>query len=497
MTLYPRLSRLILGAGLLLLGLWLAGCSITTPQSSLDPKGPVAQTQLDLFLLTVYVCTGIFVLVGGALVWVVWRFREKPGDDAKPMPSQGHGNPLIEIGLIGASIFLLVIIAIPTLRAIWFTHDLPEDQPYYEGSKLGAYMERGLISPENKDEVLEINVYGWQWWFAFEYPQLGITTANEFVMPKDKVVKFNLRGYDVIHSFWLPKLGGKVDIVPGRKNWMWLMAEEEGYYFGQCAEYCGEAHAYMLFRAEVVSDQKFNEWIASYKEGAPAPAGFQMQPTADKPEPTNQDHWMAWSAQNAKDPQSLLTGDKQKDDITQGAQLFFGEGKCIVCHAIDGSPAAGPSAPNLTKLGERKSVAAGILNHYTENGGIDAVKQQENIFEWVSKSHFYKPGNLMYERMDAGLIDYKYSGLTYGAMSNVGLTDKNLTTAGVSKEQLALLKEDPNAPITAVVSDQLVLRHIVEKIEDNPEMMDKLAEVSGWLTDDQFRKITAYLQTLK
>ncbi|WP_309396782.1 cytochrome c oxidase subunit II [Cerasicoccus maritimus] len=497
MTRYPRFRRLFSRLGFLLMCLWITGCSITTPQSSLDPKGPVAQKQLELFMITVWVCTLIFVLVGGALVWVVWRFREKPGDENKPMPSQGHGNPLIEIGLIGASIAFLVVIAVPTLRAIWFTHDLPEDQPYYQESKLGAYMDRGLISPEEKDNVLEITVRGWQWWFSFEYPQLGITTANEFVIPKGKVVKFNLRGYDVIHSFWLPKLGGKVDIVPGRKNWMWLMAEEEGYYFGQCAEYCGEAHAYMLFRAEVVSDEEFNDWIASYKEGAPAPAGFQMEPTDETPEPTNQDNWMAWSMANAKDPQSLLTGDPSKDAITAGAQHFFGKGKCMVCHAIDGSPAAGPSAPNLTKLGERKSIAAGILNQYTEDGGLDAEKQRENIFEWISKSHFYKPGNLMYERMDAGLIDYKYSGLTYGAMSEIGLTDKDLTSAGVSKEQLAELKEDPNAAITAVVSNQLTLRHIVERIEDNPEMMDKLASVSGWLTQKEFHELTAFLQSLK
>ncbi|GHC12888.1 cytochrome c oxidase subunit II [Cerasicoccus arenae] len=491
MTTSPRFRRFLQRAGFLALSLGLAGCSFTTPQSSLDPKGPVAREQLDLFYLTVWVCLGIFILVGGALVWVVIRFRERPGDDAKPMPSQGHGNPMIEIGLIGGSIFLLVIIAIPTLRAIWFTQGLPEDKPYYEESKLGTYI-KGELAPEEKDNVLEINVYGWQWWFAFEYPQLGFTTANEFVMPVGKVVKFNLKGRDVIHSFWLPKLGGKVDIIPGRKNWLWLMADEEGYYFGQCAEYCGAAHAYMLFRAEVVSEDKFNEWVADYKQGAAAPSGFTAKPTAENPHPTNQDNWTAWAKQNAQDPQSL-----PQDDATKGAQVFMGKGKCIVCHTIDSSPAGGTIGPNLTKLGQRKSVAAGILNHYTEDGGLDEAKQAENLLNWVAYSHRYKPDNIMYYQMGAGLADLQYQGLTYADLSKVGITDKQLTSAGVSDEQLAELKANAGDPLTSIVSDQMTLRRIIKPLEDNDEKLAELAKVSGWLSPEEFKQVAVYLQSLK
>lgn len=539
MTIISRLRRLTTWAMGLALMLGVGGCSFTTPQSSLDPKGPVAQVQLDLFYITVWVCLGIFIVVGGALVWVVWRFRERPGDDAKPMPSQGHGNPLIEIGLIGASIFLLVIIAIPTLRAIWFTHDLPEEQPYYAESKLGAYFE-GPLSYEEKDNVLEINVTGWQWWFAFEYPQLGFSTANEFVIPKGKVVKFNLRGEDVIHSFWLPKLAGKVDLIPGRKNWMWLMAEEEGYYFGQCAEFCGDAHAYMLFRAEVVSDEAFNEWVADYRKGAAAPGGFQAEPTEETPNPTHQDDWMAWAKLNATDRDQL-----PDNNVTKGAQLFMGKGQCLVCHAIDGSPAQGASAPNLTKVAQRKSLAAGILNHYTDGGtDIDAVKQREHFYEWVAKSHEFKPGNLMYYRSDAGLMNLKSSGLTYAdlvainhpgeapsiadiedqlklmhapekleeekkkiqpfvgaAMDNladaIAATDKQLRGEGVSEQQLTELQANAGADLSAVIDSQYTLREIVEPIEEDPKKLEKLAEVSGWLTDEEFQQIADYLMTLK
>ncbi|MEO0795208.1 MAG: cytochrome c oxidase subunit II [Verrucomicrobiota bacterium] len=540
MIISPPIARILSRLGLFLLTLGLAGCSFNLKQSTLDPKGPVAREQLDLFYITVWVSLGIFIVVGGALVWVVWHFRERPGDEDKPMPSQGHGNPLIEIGLIGASIFLLVIIAIPTLRAIWFTHELPEDQPYYEESKLGAWY-GGEISKEAKDDVLEITVDGWQWWFGFEYPQLGIVTANEFVIPKGKVVKFNLRGRDVIHSFWLPKLGGKVDLMPGRKNWMWLMADEEGYYFGQCAEFCGDAHAYMLFRAEVVSDEEFEKWVAEYKQGAPAPSGFKSKPTAEKPEPTHQDDWMEWFKQSASNPDKLMTGNKKQDDITKGAQLFMGDGKCIVCHAIDASPAAGVIGPNLTKVAERKSLAAGILNHYTEDGGIDAVKQQENFIEWIARSHHYKPGNLMYYDMDAGLANLKTIALTYADLlalhhegkaisaeelatvfaqlsdrsqrkdlknemgkeaynaldDAISATDKMLSSAGVSRKELAALKSNPGADITSVVTQPMTLRRIVEPIEEDPAQLQKLAEVSGWLTEEQFKQIAKYLLTLK
>lgn len=496
MTVFTRLRRFFHWAALVALTLGVAGCSFTTPQSSLDPKGPVAHVQLELFYLTVWVCLGIFIVVGGALVWVVWRFRERPGDENKPMPSQGHGNPLIEIGLIGASIFLLVIIAIPTLRAIWFTHELPEDQPYYEESKLGNYL-KANISSEEEDNVLEINVYGWQWWFAFEYPQLGFSTANEFVIPKGKVVKFNLRGVDVIHSFWLPKLAGKVDLMPGRKNWMWLMADEEGYYFGQCAEFCGEAHAYMLFRAEVVSDEEFNAWVDDYQQGAPAPGGYKAEPTADKPKPTHQDDWAAWAKAN-------VDGALPDNAVNRGAQIFMGKGKCLVCHAIDSSTAGGATAPNLTKVAQRKSLAAGILNHYTDGGaGLDPTKQAENFEEWIKHSHFYKPGNLMYYRSDAGLIDLQYSGLSYANLEKVGITDKNLTSAGVSQEQLAKLKANPNAPFSSIVSDQAVLRGIVESVEEGKskderaEALQKLSEVSDWLTDQEVADLRAFLMTLK
>ena len=187
--------------------------------STFVTKGPVAETQYDLFMLTVWVTLGIFIAVGGAFAFAIIKFRERPNDD-RPMPSQGHGNPLVEIGLIGVSILLLVIIAVPTLKGIWYTHDTPEDPESF----MGAWYKGEELAEEESENPLIVKVIGYQWWWAFEYPQLGITTANEMVIPAGKVVHLELRSSDVIHSFWLPRIAGKVDLIPGRTNSMWIQA---------------------------------------------------------------------------------------------------------------------------------------------------------------------------------------------------------------------------------------------------------------------------------
>jgi cytochrome c oxidase subunit 2 len=337
---------------LLMIAFASAGCSFKTRQSFLDPKGPLALVQYDLFMVTVWVTLFIFLAVGGALLWAVIRFRERPGDADKPMPSQSHGNPLVEIGLIGVSVLLLVIIAIPTLRAIAYMHELPNDGT----SHLGQWYS-GTLSQEDLEDVLTVNVTGYQWWWAFDYPQLGVTTANELVIPKGKVIKLNLRSADVIHSFWLPKIAGKVDLIPGRANWMWILADEEGHYYGQCAEFCGSAHAYMLFRSDVLSDEDFCAWVDRQK-------------------------------QESTEPLDVV--------VAKGRELFTAK-TCIQCHTIRGNALAmGIKGPDLTHIATRKTLAAGILDNCDERGQIDASIQKENLFNWIKNSQHIKPGNLMY-----------------------------------------------------------------------------------------------------
>lgn len=454
------MNKIILGIlGLLLIVLYVTstiGSDPVTHQSTLDPKGPIAQMQLDLFMVTVWLTLGLFIAVGGALLYAVFKFREKPGDEDKPLPEQGHGNPLTEIGLIGGSVFLLVFIAVPTVKGIWLTHELPVDQPYYEPSKLGTWF-KGDISEGEEDKVLEVNVYGWQWWFSFEYPQLGITTGNELVIPKGKVVKLNLRSVDVIHSFWLPKIAGKVDLMPGRTNWMWILADEPGHYYGQCAEYCGEAHAYMLFRSDVMETEDFEAWVSKTLKGSAAPNGFTAPSTEGTP--TLKDNWAAWSKASRENPESVIN-----NSVARGAQLFMGSAQCIVCHAVDNSPAAGNRGPNLTQVAFRKSLAAGILDNQGDvPGEVDDPKQLDNLYNWVSKSQLYKPGNLMYFT-DAGLINQKMAGITYGELTALSISDDLLLDVGFTPEQLTAMKAETDGDISQYADTTFVMKRLIAQI---------------------------------
>ena len=153
---------------------------------------------------------------------------------------------MVEIGLIAASVFALVIIAIPTLRVLWYTYDVPESE---------------------KKDSYEITATGYQWWFKFEYAAekldsgAQLSSANELVIPAGRPVRIQVRTTDVIHSFWVPKLGGKVDMIPNRGNFVWLQADEPGYFWGQCAEYCGDSHAVMRFRVVALAPREFNDWL--------------------------------------------------------------------------------------------------------------------------------------------------------------------------------------------------------------------------------------------
>lgn len=383
--------------------LCIAGCDLNTRMSTFRTNGPIAEEQYKLFMLTVWVTLGIFIVVGGVYLFAVIKFRERPNDD-RPLPSQGHGNPLVEIGLIGVSILLLVIIAVPTLKAIWYTHDTPDDPQSY----LGAWYGGDELTEETSEEVLTIRVIGYQWWWEFEYPQLGITTANEMIIPAGKAIHLELRSVDVIHSFWLPRIAGKVDLIPGRANAMWIQAgdsleawqaknpgEDEAayqsyleediynYYYGQCAEYCGDSHARMLFRATVVSDKDFEDWVVDHKAGHETPDGKS---------------WDDWYQANSDAPASL-TG-----DANEGLKLFMGRAKCSTCHTVNGNPRAlGVAGPDLTNLSERYSIAAGWLNHRNEDGTINEQQQYDNYVKWLKETDVVKPGNLMWKANGGGI----------------------------------------------------------------------------------------------
>ena len=207
----------------------------------------MAREQLQLFYLTCWVTLVIFIFVGSALAYAMFKLRARSGTEAdehaeppgaEPRQPPGRGVPHRP-----GSILSLVIIAIPTLKDIWYVYEVPE------ADKANAY---------------EVTATGYQWWFKFEYPNetaqtldsngklvnAALATGNELVIPAGRPVHINLRTDDVIHSFWIPKLAGKVDMMPNRGNFLWVKADNPGYFYGQCAEFCGEAHAVMRFRGD-------------------------------------------------------------------------------------------------------------------------------------------------------------------------------------------------------------------------------------------------------
>jgi cytochrome c oxidase subunit 2 len=305
----------------------------TGQQSTLDPQGPIAQNQLDVFYVTLWVTLFLFITVGGALAFATWKFRVRKGDDPDYIPPQSHGHPLVELGLVIGSAALLVVIAIPTFSGILLKEQIPV--------------------PED-GEVIEINVTGYQWWWGFEYPEHGIHTANEIVFPAGKVIKLNLKANDVIHSFWLPKLAGKTDLIPGRDNKMWIQADEPGYFWGQCAEYCGDSHAYMLFRAVALSEEDYAAWVLEQQ---------------------------TQTVVGGADYSPANPGDADKDLILKGTDLFVQN--CVRCHSVD--PKVQTMGPNLAHFGSRTSIAAGWLEN-----------EPENLEHWILHPDKVKPGNFMW-----------------------------------------------------------------------------------------------------
>ena len=339
-------NRSVLFGLMAALFLFAVGCT-KDGQSTWEAFGPVAQKQLDLFNVILWVMVAVFILVEGLLVYAIVRYRRRPGD-AKP--PQIHGKTSLEIILTIIPTILVLALGIWSVFTLFELEEPPTDGP----------------------TPLQVTVTGHQWWFEFEYPDAGngkkIITANEMRIPVDRPIQITLESDDVIHSFWVPKLAGKLDMVPTHTNKMWFQADSDKLkedlpvtLYGQCAELCGLAHALMRFRVTVMEQADFDSWVAAY--GAP-PA----------------------------------ISDKAK----QGKQLFAAN--CTLCHTIDGpdDPALSASrltgfltggditpvpAPNLTDFRTRQTLAAGITD-LTES----------NLRAWLHNPEDIKPGNYMSER---------------------------------------------------------------------------------------------------
>ncbi len=306
-----------------------AACGGDFPQSSLRPQSDVAREIDSLFRGIFWWAMAVLVVVEGALIVAIIRFRERPG---APKPRPVHGHTLLEIGWTLAPAIILIFIGVPTMITLW-----------------------RIDRPPERSEV-RVEVVGHQWWWEFNYPDLGITTANELHVPVGKTVDLRLRSADVIHSFWFPRVAGKRDLVPGRVNQLWFTPDSVGVYPGQCAEFCGTSHALMAMRLNVEAEEDFERWVEQQLREA-----VEVEEAGDDPL------------------------------VSAGRDLFFGAGGCISCHQIRGTVAAGILGPDLTHVGGRGTIAAGVLENTLDN-----------LASWIKDPHNVKPGNLM---LDMGLDD--------------------------------------------------------------------------------------------
>ncbi len=308
----------------------LGGCAPDyLPQSILTPSSPAAQEVADLFYIVFWVAAIIFVGVEGALVFFVIRYQRRAQDEH---PEQYHGNARLEVTWTIIPALILAVVFALTIRTM------------------------GTTGPTNPPaEGIPIKVQGHQWWWEIEYDGGKVLTANEFHMPTGQVMNIALASEDVIHSFWVPKLMGKTDTVPGHENKTWLLTNQPGIYEAQCAEFCGTQHANMLFRVIVQTPEDFQEWL----RGQQAPA---VEPAAG----------------------SLAARGKEV--------LVDPKFKCVGCHAIQGTKALGETGPNLTHFATRGCFA-----------GCMFANNHDNLTRWLTNSQAMKPGNLMAK----GLIDLR------------------------------------------------------------------------------------------
>ena len=361
----------------------LAACSGDYPNSVFHSRTDFNRDTDALFQLIIKLGVVVFILVFALLIVTMLKYRSRPGQRE---PEHVHGNTTLEILWTIIPALVLLWIAVPTVRTIFKTQ---------APAPAGA---------------LQVQVIGHQWWWEFKYPELGITTANELYLPKGRTVNFELKTIDVIHSFWIPALGGKRDLVTNHTNHIWFTPDSttEKAFNGVCVEYCGASHANMRFRAFVVEAADFDSWAANQKtaaafqlpKAAPTPApgtktspattaapvqlttvaqtGYSF-PTADLPK-----HVAAYSPV----PDGLTFDDAvlAQGDPARGADLVHNKigGGCIGCHAISGTNFASTIGPNLTHIATRNTIGAGLFPN-------DA----KHLALWIKNARAMKPGIVM------------------------------------------------------------------------------------------------------
>ena len=296
---------------------------VTHASSIFDPVSAPADAVMRVALLVLGVAAAILVVVGGLLVFSLVRYRRRPGDDDSE-PPQVYGSDQIELAWTVIPTIIVLALGIVTARTV--------------------YEVQAATKPPG---AIDVTVVGHQWWWEIRYPALGIVTANELHVPVAEAdgaapTFLALESADVVHSFWVPQLAGKTDVIPNHRNAMWIAPREPGLYLGQCAEFCGTQHAHMLLRVYVHPRAEFDAWVAAQRGEAVA------------------------------DPR-----------VAEGRRIFESTA-CINCHSVRGTVATGRFGPDLTHLMSRDTIAAGA-----------AALTPASLRAWIRDPDHVKPGALM------------------------------------------------------------------------------------------------------
>jgi cytochrome c oxidase subunit II len=291
--------------------------------SIFDAVGAPADAIRTLSLLVLAITGVIFVIVGGLLVYCLVRYRRRPGDDGRE-PPQVYGSNPVELAWTVVPILIVFVLITTATRTTFEIQAAPPPA-----------------------DAIQVRVVGHQWWWEFQYPALGVITANELHIPVSDPAHptptyLTLESADVAHSFWIPQLAGKTDLIPNRRNVMWMAPAKAGTYLGQCAEFCGTQHARMLLRVVVHPADDFARWVQA-----------QRQPAARNPREET------------------------------GRQLFEATA-CVSCHTVRGTSASGTFGPDLTHLMSRETLGAGA-----------AQNDLASLRAWVEDPNRLKPGALM------------------------------------------------------------------------------------------------------
>jgi len=296
---------------------------LLSPTNIFAPASTPAQSILDLSLFVLEVTGAIFVVVFTLLAYAVMKFRTRAATDGRE-PAQVYGSTQLELAWTVIPVLIVVILFLASARVIASIQNAPK--------------------PRN---AIDVTVVGHQFWWEYRYPSLGVVTANELHIPVSDPAHptptfLTLLSADTDHSFWVPRLAGKTDLIPNHLNSMWLDPHEAGLFLGQCAQYCGTQHALMLLRVYVQPRDEFDRWIR--EQSLPA---------------------------------------ETTDPVSEG-QKIFERTACINCHAVAGTAANGRFGPDLTHLMSRETIAAGA-----------APNTATNLRRWIQEPNSFKPGSKM------------------------------------------------------------------------------------------------------